>query len=217
MGGQKKSKKQLIELYSHFMPLLKKADLNFIAFFGTLLGIVRENDFMDGDDDIDVIISSTEIDKLRNLVKKENIKTGIKTNIKNNDLIALYHNGIGPFDIYIYYEHKNDILLKWDGNLLYSKNDIFPLKMINFRGFNLYIPKKSRKILRQTYGSDYMIPKNKKEYNWYDINQVRILKKDTHKRFNNLKKDSINIEISVLTLILIIFLCYLIFKFYKHN
>ena len=60
----------------------------------------------------------------------------------------------------------DDIILKWDGNLLYSKKEMFPLKNINFNGYDLYIPNNSKEILRQTYGDNYMIPIKKSSYSW---------------------------------------------------
>ena len=207
MAGSKKSRHQLLKLYLHFMPLLKKAGIKVIAFYGTLLGIIREKDFIINDDDIDIIIHNKDLPKLHNLIHREKIKTGVS----NNDIIALYYNNIGPFDIYIYYDKGDDIILKWDGNLLYSKKEMFPLKNINFNGYDLYIPNNSKEILRQTYGDNYMIPIKKSSYSWWDIHQVRRHKEDKIESFLDYKNKNYNkCKPEIIIIIVFIIICLLL-------
>ena len=68
MGGSPKSIKQLQKLYSYFIKILLKHNIDFILFYGTVLGIVRENDFIYGDDDIDVIIDKKYYNKILKII-----------------------------------------------------------------------------------------------------------------------------------------------------
>lgn len=74
--------------------------------------------------------------------------------------------------IYIYDDEEEDILIKHDGNLLFSKKDMLPLKSVKFYDLDILIPNNSDAILKQTYGDNYMTPRPK-NYNWYAITNVR--------------------------------------------
>ena len=169
MTGSKKTIKQLNILYTEIMKILSKRNIKIILFYGTLLGYIREKDFINNDDDIDVLINRKDLPILKKLIKDSNIKY---INHRNY-LIQLFYNNIGPFDIYIYDDRKYDILIKFDGWSLYYRKYIFHLKPIKFKGFHVYIPKNSHIILKQNYGKDYMIPKNKSDYDWNKINTIR--------------------------------------------
>src|SRR5579863_7189672 len=118
MGGKSKSKHVLGQLYDAIMKIFVGSDFDFVLFHGSLLGYVREGDFIEGDDDIDVLMSRKKRSDLIRFIKENRIKTGLVL----SDIIQLYYEDIGPFDIYLYDELEDDILLKWDGNLLYKKN-----------------------------------------------------------------------------------------------
>jgi phosphorylcholine metabolism protein LicD len=151
-----------------------KYNLDFIPFYGTLLGIIRDNDFIDEDDDIDILVHFDDYTKILKMIKEDKLKTR-KINEK---IIQLFHpSGIGPIDIYFYHKFGEDILIKWDGNLLYSQKYIFPLKNIIFKNEHI-IPFDSNEILKQTYGKNYLTPIKKHEYNWYKIHNVRRKKKN---------------------------------------
>ena len=56
MGGRPKQRKELELLYSKIMKLLQNNGLFLILWYGSLLGFIREDNFIDGDDDIDLIL-----------------------------------------------------------------------------------------------------------------------------------------------------------------
>ena len=170
-NGSKKIKSELIKLYKKFIPLLLDEGITIVLFYGSLLGFVRNNEFIEGDDDIDVLIPRSQLHLLNELIINKKLKTGIV----NNDIIQLFDEDNGPFDIYIYEELENDILIRWDGNLTFSKNDIFPLKKVKFYDYEILVPNNSHEILKQNYGDDYMTPKSKNEYNWLIVNTVKKL------------------------------------------
>ena len=172
MAGKHKNRKTLLLLYKFCCNIFKKNNLNFIPFYGTLLGIIREKNFIDGDDDIDILVNFKNYNKILKIIKKKKIKTGKL----NKNIIQLYTpTGKGPIDIYFYSRIGKDILIKWDGNLLYSQKHIFPLKKIVFKNEKITIPFDSNEILRQTYGKNYLIPMKKNKYKWEKINNVKKL------------------------------------------
>jgi phosphorylcholine metabolism protein LicD len=177
MAGDKKNCIQLTLLYTKIMELLKNCNIQLILFYGSLLGYYRDNNFIDGDDDIDVIISNNDYDILLRYLYT-NMDSNIKFGIKNGNIIQLYYNNIGPFDIYKFINYDDNILIKQDGNLLFNKQHIFPLKKILFNNFNIFIPNNSEKIILDTYGSNWKIPQIKGvDYHWDKINNVKKLSK----------------------------------------
>lgn len=147
MGGSPKSIKQLQKIYSYFIKILLKHNIDFILFYGTVLGIVRENDFICGDDDIDVIIDKKYYNKILKIISKYNICIGIN----NKNLIQLFLDDLGPFDIYFYEIKNNKIYIPWE-NDVYNMDLILPPKKINFYNYNVYIPNKSKQFVSSYYG-----------------------------------------------------------------
>jgi phosphorylcholine metabolism protein LicD len=147
MAGSKKSISQLHELYSYFVPILNNNNIDFILFFGTVLGIIRENNFIEGDDDIDVIVDRKYYEKINIMINRHKLKVGIK----NKNLIQLFKDDLGPFDIYFYDIRDNKCFVPWEG-LIYNTNLIFPPQLIKFKGYKVKIPNKSQKFISEQYG-----------------------------------------------------------------
>ena len=170
MAGDKKHPTDLAFLYKRVLFWLQHFDL--IPFYGTLLGIIREGNFINGDDDVDMLAPKEQRDAiLRRIAQAPELEI---TN-SSPDILQLDYNGVGPFDIYFYETRGSDILLKWDGNLLYSIADIFPLKPMEFHGYVISMPRNPTALLEQTYGTNWRIPQTKDEYSWWDIHSVRRL------------------------------------------
>ena len=68
MGGIKKSSEELKELYINVLSIFETLNINFILFYGSLLGYYRDMDIIPWDDDIDV---SMMFDDLFKLPKKQ--------------------------------------------------------------------------------------------------------------------------------------------------
>jgi hypothetical protein len=192
MTGHKKTIDQLIELYDKVMTFFNadNCGVNFILFYGSLLGYHRNGQFIQFDDDIDVIVPRTCREKLLQYIDTitPNKLNTIRVTLNNNDILQLcimdegVENKIGPFDIYFYDEpaNSNDILIIWDGNLLFKRCDIFPLRCIIFNGHPIFIPNNPGAILLDLYGRDWNVPKTKNvDYVWEKINTVRKLNSTT--------------------------------------
>ena len=139
MVGHKKTVAQLIELYDAVMTLFKSFDygVEFILFYGSLLGYHRDGQFIHNDDDIDVIIPRPSREKLLQYITDNHPKT-VRITFSNDDILQLSVTDadnskmIGPFDIYFYEEPANsdDILIRQDGNLLFKRCNIFPTRSV---------------------------------------------------------------------------------------
>jgi phosphorylcholine metabolism protein LicD len=175
MGGDNKTIQQLEILYKNIMNILKNCNVEIIIFYGSLLGYYRDSNFINNDDDIDVIISRKEYDIVKNYVEENKDKyPELSFGINNNDILQLYYNDIGPFDIYPFNDDNHDILINWDGHLLFEKKYIFPTKNIEFNDFNISIPNDTETILFQIYGTNWKIPQIKNiDYTWKYVNTVR--------------------------------------------
>ena len=123
MAGIKKNKEKLQKLYKYVLEQFIDTGIEFTLFYGTLLGYIRENDFIENDDDIDVIVNKKDYNKVMENISKKNLKTGII----NQDIIQIFMNDIGPFDIYFYVFEKNNIKILWEKEVFPIKN-IFSLK-----------------------------------------------------------------------------------------
>jgi len=161
MAGIKKNKEKLQKLYKYVLEQFIDTGIEFTLFYGTLLGYIRENDFIENDDDIDVIVNKKDYNKVMENISKKNLKTGII----NQDIIQIFMNDIGPFDIYFYVFEKNNIKISWEKELFPIKN-IFPLKKINYYNMEINIPSKPIDILYQGYGENWSIPQKKGNYNY---------------------------------------------------
>ena len=172
------------------MTLFKLFDCGekFILFYGSLLGYHRDGQFIHNDDDIDVIVPRSCREKLLQYITDNHPKT-VSITFSNDDILQLSvidadnnnnnnNKTIGPFDIYFYDEPANsdDILIKWDGNLLFKRCDIFPTRSVIFNGHPILIPNNPAAILMEVYGPDWKIPKTKNvDYIWEKITTVRRL------------------------------------------
>ena len=172
MTGINKTSTQLTLLYTKIMEFLKKCNITIILFYGSLLGYYRENRFIEGDDDIDVIISENDHSILLKYLYV-NTDSNITVGLNNQHIIQLYCDNIGPFDIYIFNNYNNNILLRHDGNLLFNKCDILPYKKVCFNNFDVFIPNNTEKIIVDLYGSMWKTPQVKGvDYDWSKINNV---------------------------------------------
>tara|TARA_B110000971_G_scaffold221337_1_gene268050 strand:- start:2195 stop:2824 length:630 start_codon:yes stop_codon:yes gene_type:complete len=168
MASKKKIQEQNFKNLLEVSSLIK--DMQYFIFYGTLLGIVRDNNVIKGDDDVDFMLC---FKSKKLLLKKMSLIKNFKLNKKvSNNYFAQYvkiKKGIKTFvDFYFYLNDpkKNYIIDRhnWLGNindkrfaLHFQKKMIFP---INKKGkFN--IPKNSKNICRYLYGETWSIPLKK--------------------------------------------------------
>ena len=154
-------------------------------FFGTLLGITRENRLIDGDDDIDFYVNHKNRDQLINDLKINHIDVDLSLSVNRNESFLqvkrVVNNEILITDFYFYEDdvEKNFIIEKWNfeggtsdksKHLRIPKVFIFPLKKISFKSIELSIPKEKELICEFLYGRNWS-KKLKKDLE-YDIKVI---------------------------------------------
>lgn len=144
--------------------LFNKYNVEYWVDFGTLLGIIRENDIILGDNDIDICILDTKSnhEKMK-LVKNDIEKLGFKFT-KETWSAYRVRKSILFADIYINkFDYKNKLYL---GAVNNNDNISFDLigtpKTIIWKKYNLpvKVPENIHEVLVWRYGNDYMTPKH---------------------------------------------------------
>jgi len=167
MGGNRKcSKDRLNFTLKTIAELLHKNNIEkWFVSYGSLLGIIREDSCIEGDDDVDIILSTEYYDKIKQILptiginRLSEVKTNfIKTNL-NHPLFASVDfyfskidqsgnfddtwNGVVWSECYINNE-KNDFIIKdWNETKLHLPNN-YETKLFNRYGDNWRTPQKSK-------------------------------------------------------------------------
>ena len=183
--GFGKNKHLAIELLEKTIQMLDEFNIDYMLISGTLLGYIRHNDFIPWDDDIDLLVSPTILDKLPAILEKYNndsltflkfdnylLKVCFKNNTNiitrksiNEKLINSKDVYTWPFiDLFIFnYQHDNKCMgfFKKTWDIKY----FFPLKKISFLTLkNVSIPNDPYYFLKYNYSPDYMT--NLKSSSW---------------------------------------------------
>lgn len=115
--------------------------------YGTLLGIIRDNDYILYDNDIDLSYLSNYSDKKSIKLEYDNICKTLQSHgllAKKCDCIGQLHaydkNKLYKFDIWTSFITNNKLSIVPLINKALDKNDILPFKTIEFRKINLSIP-----------------------------------------------------------------------------
>ena len=152
------------------------AEIEHFIFFGTLLGIHREGDVLQKDDDIDFYIDITLRDKVINILEENNIYVDYDDwpNLSKNFLqIKKVHDGILTYiDIYFFENTNKDYIQeKWNFfgnledpscNLHIPKHLIFPIEKHKYKDGYIYLPAKPENICKFLYGKNWRKPLSKK-------------------------------------------------------
>jgi len=159
--------KNLLLRIKHLLEINK---INFYLFYGTLLGAVRDKNFIAWDEkDIDIVLEAKDYWKVRKIFDN-NSEFNYKYIWRRELSICLKNEKVPHIDL-IFSENENDKLAlfyyrpnkqtnKWDieHKILFNKNDIYPLKHINFLGISFKCPKKPENIFKKLYGKKWKIP-----------------------------------------------------------
>ena len=145
-------------------------NVEYFIFFGTLLGITRENRLIDGDDDIDFYINLKNRNQLINDLKIGNIDVDLTLSVNKNksflQVKRVVQNEILITDFYFYESNieKNFIIEKWNfeggthdksKHLRIPKKFIYPLKKISFKDAVLFLPNEKELICEFLYGRNW--------------------------------------------------------------
>ena len=161
--GNKQSQQKLNRTLKFIVQLLHKNNINdWFVCYGTLLGLIRENNCIDGDDDIDIIVEKKNYKKIKNLLLTHNLEI---ENYDNGILKTKETNEYASIDIYMADYNEDNVFDLWNKltiqNCYLNKNKKNFIE-IKWKGEKVYIPNNYKKILVNTYGKDWMIKKNEK-------------------------------------------------------
>ena len=166
MVGSKKSKDKLNNTLLFVIDLLNNNNIkNWFVAYGTLLGIIRENSCIEGDNDIDIICNIDDYDKIKKI-------------LIDNGFIICYGYGI----------RKSRNILKTNESNIYSTIDFYMAKIDDKGNFNdnwervvwsncyidkdknliehtwnnkkLYLPNNYETKLKNRYGDNWKTPQN---------------------------------------------------------
>jgi hypothetical protein len=156
----------------------KIKDLEYFVFYGTILGLTREQDILENDDDVDILINSKHRDDLINIFKEGDIK--IDTTIWPNNVAPYFLQArtvyekkyLSCVDFYMYDDSlvENHIVDRWNftgrhfekSNYIHIPNDIiFPIREQKFNSFFVKIPNLPKKVCRFLYGNRWVLPSTK--------------------------------------------------------
>ena len=169
--------------------------LEYFPFYGTLLGLVRENNILEMDDDIDILINKKHRKKLISIIEKyQGVKLDLKSwpnNCSKHLLQATRKvNGIDTYiDFYLYdFKSKDDFVTdKWNiegrweeenMHLKIPKELIFPLKKKEIKNFvTCNIPNKEVDVIKFLFGDRWMFPliKNLDYYLTIENNKPKVV------------------------------------------
>lgn len=136
--------------------VLKKHNIPLTPCFGTLLGIVRDNDFIDWDEDIDLMILSEDREDLLDAFwDLREIGFEVIREDRCNHLYSIMKNG-EYIDFYVMDKVSPELRTNYGGGL-YFENHLTNLINYNFKGLNIMIPKDYEEYLSFVYG-DWKTP-----------------------------------------------------------
>lgn len=158
--GQKKiNKKTAKENLLKFHSIIEKTNIRYGLYFGTLLGAIRENDFIAHDEDTDIYI----LEEDRKLFINQLFafrKYGLELVRVRNNLMSFMSNG-EYIDIYFFKRIKKYKIFNYRsiGSKYHIKEKyILDRKKYTFKGEEFYIPSNAEKVLEILYGKNWKTP-----------------------------------------------------------
>lgn len=157
-------KEQAISILNYVANTAKELGLSIFTHAGTMLGIIRHDDIMPWDDDIDLCMDENEIQILLDAVKKDNFikytkrlwhKTGseyYKFFFEKGEYKDGYDYSFPFVDIWLLFNKSKDSYITSDGYEV-SRSDYFPGKNYSFYGADILIPNNHENILFKMYNN----------------------------------------------------------------
>lgn len=164
---------------------LEEYDLNFWLDYGTLLGAIREKDFISHDLDLDFgMFYSEDQSKVRQALERYNIKKVREFTFNGKTVEETYSYKGLYFDIFYYF---SDEKIMWTYGFTYKNNKLVKenfknkdisrgfqgqkyfvnkrgLEKLKFKGEEFWVPENPYGYLRENYGDNYMTPVKEWDY-----------------------------------------------------
>lgn len=160
-NDSEQTKEEYVKDLKNFEIEMQKIGIDIFLFYGTLLGAIREKDFIPHDNDIDIACCVKLRGKDNALIERKRIEEYLKKNKwlrnrKTNGIKISYHKS--KFDLWVGYI-ENNIFYVFTHKI--SKTLILPLSKLMFRNQEFNVPNNSEATLDAIY-IDWTrpIPKN---------------------------------------------------------
>jgi len=149
-----------LKLFKHVCDL---NGMNFMLFFGTLLGAVREHDFITHDEDIDIVMLKSDMPAFLAMLF-ELRKFGFElARYERRGFLSIIRKG-EYIDIYFYAPYKNDSSLMHCCMDICERKYVEDVAPIEFLGDIYTAPKEYEEYLVYQYGDDWRIPSARFEF-----------------------------------------------------
>ena len=172
MSGINTDKEKLNLTLEKVCSILHKNDINdWFIVFGTLLGIVRENSCIEGDDDLDIMINC-DYQTLRSTFEREGFIFTSKYGIKNPDTILKTEpcDKYASFDFYMSSVEGKNYFSQWQ-NIEFQNIEV---ETKVWRSTHINLPQDAEIILEKLYGATWRTP-----IKYTSADQARKTKEDT--------------------------------------
>ena len=167
MAGKEHSKTLLNKTLMFIIKLLNDNNIkNWFIGYGTLLGIIREDSCIEGDDDVDIVIDKSNYDIIKELMIENNINLEFGYNIDNNTNILKTKENDHYCSVDFYMattDEKGNYNDTWE-NVIWSNcyNENNELIQHIWNKNILYLPFNYEIKLINRYGTEWRIPQNSK-------------------------------------------------------
>jgi len=153
-------KSHILEITFDISNIFEKFNIDYFAFFGTLLGIKRNNSFIPWDTDIDLIININDKEKIINIFKENEIFKKYYVQISNEKITINFSTiNLSHLDIF-FYKIKNNKIYFIDKDLFnsisFNLEYFYPSKKEIFESYLIKTPNDSDSILKKLYGDSYL-------------------------------------------------------------
>ena len=149
-------------------------DVDYCVFYGSALGIHRDGDMIDGDDDVDVLINREEYERVDSLLKEAGFRSSEEINGQKvfpgifSQYYKIRDSEACLLDVYFYHDiHEDFIIDKWNGYgkpnnketyLIIPKKMVFEHNEVDFFGHTIKMPADPEAMCRYMYGNRYKEP-----------------------------------------------------------
>jgi len=148
--------------------------IDYCVFYGTALGIHRNGDAIDGDDDADLLANKDDFDAIDEALKKKGFRNSKEVNGQESypALFSQYYktrdSEVCLLDVYFYEDvHEDFVVDRWnvfgqpnnkETYLIIPKKMILEHKEVDFFGQRVKVPADSEAVCRYIYGNRFKEP-----------------------------------------------------------
>lgn len=161
------------DFFFQILDILDEHKIDYYLIAGTLLGAVRDKDFLPGDtSDTDIAIDTNDYWKVRNLFNRYHLEgTTCKhryiwrrelciSSLDNQYKVDIFAMEKEKGNYYLYSYKPNPETKRWDyeWRCLYTYRWFYPLKEIDFLGRQVKVPNQYKEVLKWHYGENWKTP-----------------------------------------------------------